>query len=112
MVLWLGMAKAGVCTALVNVHIKGPPLVHAIRTALDQSKRRVVVVDRSLADCVVCPDVLAELSAKVGFLTLADRNFDSMQAGGSMVAFRRIFNIVCVKRDGRSIQSRCVLVRK
>lgn len=63
--LWLGMAKAGVCTALVNIHIKGPPLVHAIRTALDQSKRQVVVVDQSLADFVACPDIVAELSPEV-----------------------------------------------
>lgn len=63
--MWLGMAKAGVCTALVNIHIKGPPLVHAIRTALDRSKSQAVVVDGSLANCVVCPDVLSELSPKV-----------------------------------------------
>lgn len=59
------MAKAGVCTALVNTHIKGPPLVHAIRTALNQSKSQVVVVDQSLADCVLCRDVVAELPPAV-----------------------------------------------
>ncbi|CAM9341654.1 unnamed protein product [Laminaria digitata] len=63
--LWLGMAKAGVSTALINIHIKGPPLVHAIRTALGQSKDLLVVVDESLADCVLCHDVLAELPAAV-----------------------------------------------
>lgn len=63
--LWLGMAKAGVCTALVNIHIKGPPLVHAIRVALEQSKRKVVMVDQSLAACVLCHEVLAELPAAV-----------------------------------------------
>lgn len=68
--MWLGMAKAGVCTALVNIHIKGPPLVHAIKTALNQSKSQMVVVDGSLANCVVCPDVLAELSPEVSIFPL------------------------------------------
>lgn len=54
------------CTALVNIHIKGPPLVHAIRTALDRSKSHVVVVDESLAKSVARPEILGELSAKVG----------------------------------------------
>lgn len=63
--LWLGMAKAGVCTALVNIHIKGPPLVHAIQTALNQSRNKVVVVDQSLAACILCHEVLAELSPAV-----------------------------------------------
>lgn len=58
--IWLGMAKAGVSTALVNVNTKGPALAHAIRTALAQSEGQVVVVDRSLAD-VLDDDVLAEL---------------------------------------------------
>ncbi|CAM9955906.1 unnamed protein product, partial [Hapterophycus canaliculatus] len=51
------MAKAGLSTALVNVNTKGPPLAHAIRTALAQSKGQVVVVDQSLAD-FVSADVL------------------------------------------------------
>ena len=71
--LWLGMAKAGVSTALVNIHIKGPPLVHAIRTALGQSKDLLVVVDESLADCVLCHDVLAELPAAVRSCFVASR---------------------------------------
>lgn len=65
MAIWLGMAKAGVCTALVNVHAKGPPLVHAIRTALNSSKRHIIVVDGSLAKYVACPEILAELSPEV-----------------------------------------------
>ena len=63
--LWLGMAKAGACTALVNIHIKGPPLVHAVRTALELSKMQIVIVDQSLADCVQAPDVLSELPPTV-----------------------------------------------
>lgn len=64
--IWLGMAKAGVCTALINIHIKGPPLVHAIRKALDSSKSQVVVVGTDLLEYVTCPEVLAELPPKVG----------------------------------------------
>ncbi|CAM9226577.1 unnamed protein product [Ascophyllum nodosum] len=63
--LWLGMAKAGVCTALVNIHIKGPPLVHAIRTALELSKGQVVIVHQSLAGCILDPNVMSELPEAV-----------------------------------------------
>ena len=60
-------------TALVNIHVKGPPLVHAIRTALGRSKDLLVVVDESLADCVLCHDVLAELPAAVRTCRVASR---------------------------------------
>ena len=32
--LWLGAAKAGCCAALLNTHLRGAPLTHAILTAL------------------------------------------------------------------------------
>jgi len=32
--LWLGAAKAGCCAALLNTHLRGAPLAHAILTAL------------------------------------------------------------------------------
>lgn len=66
------MAKVGVCTALVNIHTKGPALAHAVRIALEQSKSYtpIVVVDTSLA-ALMGPDVLDALpetvSNRVGY---------------------------------------------
>ncbi|CAM9251362.1 unnamed protein product [Ectocarpus sp. 8 AP-2014] len=64
--IWLGMAKVGVCTALVNIHTKGPALAHAVRIALEQSKSHtpIVVVDKSLA-ALMGPDVLDALPETV-----------------------------------------------
>lgn len=69
--LWLGAAKAGVATALVNVQTKGSPLVHAIRAALDGCNTPVLVVHHSLTRSVQCPEVGAALSPKAGLLTSA-----------------------------------------
>ncbi|CAM9283381.1 unnamed protein product [Ectocarpus fasciculatus] len=64
--IWLGMAKVGVCTALVNIHTKGPALAHAVRIAVEQSKSytSIVVVDKSLA-ALMGPDVLDALPETV-----------------------------------------------
>lgn len=46
MAVWLGVARAGGVTALVNTHLRGASLAHSI----DLVQPRLIIVDRALAD--------------------------------------------------------------
>lgn len=46
---WLGMAKIGVSTALLNTNIIGKPFMHSVQVSVANSEKKVVVVDRELA---------------------------------------------------------------
>lgn len=45
---WLGMAKVGLSTSLVNSTITGKPFVHSITLSLKDSKTKVAVIDSDL----------------------------------------------------------------
>jgi acyl-CoA synthetase (AMP-forming)/AMP-acid ligase II len=73
--LWLGAAKAGCTSALLNIHLRGVPLAHAVRTALLDSTNssppgpgspRLLIASASLATAALRPDVLAALTSGTG----------------------------------------------
>jgi fatty-acyl-CoA synthase len=45
---WLGMAKVGLSTSLVNSTITGKPFVHSVTLSLKDSSKKVVVIDSDL----------------------------------------------------------------
>jgi fatty-acyl-CoA synthase len=47
---WLGVAKVGGCTALLNTNVTGKALVHSVSVAVEQSKSKILVVDGELRD--------------------------------------------------------------
>ena len=55
--LWLGIAKVGAVSALLNTNIAGPPLVHAIKTALSESSCKMLLLGRELEPLVARHDV-------------------------------------------------------
>lgn len=65
---WLGMAKIGCSTALVNSTITGKPFVHSITLSLKDSTNKIAVVDSELKT-VLASEVaeLRELGIKVFF---------------------------------------------
>jgi acyl-CoA synthetase (AMP-forming)/AMP-acid ligase II len=47
--IWLGLAKLGVSTALLNTNVIGPPFLHSVRTGLAQNKgAKVLIIDPEL----------------------------------------------------------------
>ena len=62
--IWLGAAKVGCVTALLNTNLTGAPLVHAIRTALTAPKTsRLVLASECLARAALRDDVRAALQS-------------------------------------------------
>jgi len=57
--LWLGLGKVGVISGLINNNLSGPPLAHAISTALKQTTqdKRFVIVGSSLKSRLDDPSV-------------------------------------------------------
>jgi fatty-acyl-CoA synthase len=49
---WLGMAKVGVRTALLNTNITGKALMHSVCVAIQDSDAKLFVVDEELRDVV------------------------------------------------------------
>jgi acyl-CoA synthetase (AMP-forming)/AMP-acid ligase II len=47
---WLGMAKIGVSTALLNTNIIGKPFMHSVQVSVEKSEKKIVVVDGELAE--------------------------------------------------------------
>jgi fatty-acyl-CoA synthase len=46
---WLGMAKIGVSTALLNTNISGKPFIHSVQVSVERSEKKIVIVDQELA---------------------------------------------------------------
>lgn len=59
---WLGMSKVGVRTALLNTNITGKPFLHSATVAVQDSSRKVVVVDSELRASLT--NEIAELQAQ------------------------------------------------
>jgi hypothetical protein len=47
---WLGMAKIGVSTAMLNTNIIGNPFMHSVQVSVEKSEKKIVVVDGDLAE--------------------------------------------------------------
>lgn len=47
---WLGMAKIGVSTALLNTNIVGKPFIHSVLVSVEKSDHKILIVDQELAD--------------------------------------------------------------
>lgn len=45
---WLGMSKIGVSTALLNTNITGKPFLHSVRVSVENSEKKIVVIDDEL----------------------------------------------------------------
>jgi fatty-acyl-CoA synthase len=45
---WVGMAKIGVSTALLNTNITGKPFIHSVQLSVEKSEKKIVVVDQEL----------------------------------------------------------------
>lgn len=46
--IWMGFAKIGAATALINTNITGKPLSHSVNTALQSSETKILIVDSEL----------------------------------------------------------------
>lgn len=46
---WLGMAKVGLSTALINSSIVGKPFEHSVKVSLEKSEKKVLVIDHLLS---------------------------------------------------------------
>jgi fatty-acyl-CoA synthase len=63
---WLGMAKVGLSTSLVNSTITGKPFIHSITLSLKDSKTKIVVIDSNLKSTLTSEIAeLKELGIKV-----------------------------------------------
>lgn len=49
-IFWLGMAKIGVGTALINSNVTGKAFLHSVETSVKDSTTKVVVIDNELKD--------------------------------------------------------------
>ena len=65
---WVGMAKVGLSTSLVNSSITGKPFVHSITLSLKDSTNKVAVIDSDLKDKLAAEiEELRDLGIKVFF---------------------------------------------
>jgi acyl-CoA synthetase (AMP-forming)/AMP-acid ligase II len=48
--IWMGVSKVGVRTALLNTNIFGLPFQHSVRTALQNSTSKILIIDIELRD--------------------------------------------------------------
>ena len=64
--VWLGVAKAKGTTALVNTNLTGASLVHAIKTALAGTNRKLLVTSPEVAATSLSGETLAQLKADIG----------------------------------------------
>lgn len=49
-IFWLGMAKIGVGSALINSNVTGKAFIHSVETSLKDSTTKVVVIDQELKE--------------------------------------------------------------
>lgn len=49
-IFWLGMAKIGIGSALINSNVTGKAFLHSVETSLTNSQTKVVVIDNELKD--------------------------------------------------------------
>lgn len=47
---WLGMAKIGVSTALLNTNITGKPFIHSVQVSVQNSQQKIVVIDNEIIE--------------------------------------------------------------
>lgn len=47
---WLGMAKIGVSTALLNTNITGKPFIHSVLVSVEKSEHKILIVDQELSE--------------------------------------------------------------
>jgi fatty-acyl-CoA synthase len=65
-IFWLGMAKIGVGTALINSNITGKPFMHSVEVSVQNSNTKVVVIDSELKD--ILKNEVQELRQTKGIL--------------------------------------------
>lgn len=49
-IFWLGMAKIGVGTALINSNVTGKPFLHSVEVSVKDSKTQIVIIDNELKE--------------------------------------------------------------
>ena len=47
---WIGMAKIGVSTALLNTNITGKPFIHSVQVSVEKSTQKIVIIDKELSE--------------------------------------------------------------
>jgi acyl-coenzyme A synthetase/AMP-(fatty) acid ligase len=76
---WLGMAKVGLSTSLVNSTITGKPFIHSITLSLKDSTNKVAVIDSDLKTTLASEVAeLRELGIKIFFWGDLERELHGM----------------------------------
>lgn len=68
---WLGMAKIGVSTALLNTNIAGKPFIHSVQVSVEKSPQKIVIIDDELHDTLE-EDILYLRSQNIRIIFLRD----------------------------------------